>query len=92
MTKRSEDQKPNRQTDGDGPDSSTDFDDEGGDDMKDRVFLRSGEEIARYIGYSPRRIKTLVRTEGLPARKIGNKWRANICDLRPWVIRHIRGE
>ena len=54
-------------------------------------FFRNGEQIARYVDVAPRRIPELVRKHGLPARKIQGKWKANIADVREWVVNFVRG-
>ena len=55
------------------------------------VIFRNAEEIAKYIDTSRNEIPKLVRNNGLPARKIKNKWKANICDVRGWLINYVRG-
>lgn len=49
--------------------------------------FRNAEEIARYIGESPRNIAKLVIDEGLPAWKRNGKgsWRATDFDLDYWL-------
>lgn len=64
---------------------------EKGDDMNTRPYFRNAAEIGKYVDVAPRRVPELVRREGLPARKIRGKWKANICDVREWVINHVRG-
>lgn len=49
--------------------------------------FRNSEEIAEYIGESPRNIARLVLNEGLPAwkRKGKGAWRATDFDLDWWL-------
>lgn len=90
MSKRRKRQKRNPQSEDEKPDLSNDFDDDKGEDMAGPVIFRNAEEIARYIDTSRNNIPHLVSREGLPARKIRNKWKANICDVRGWLIDYVR--
>jgi hypothetical protein len=54
--------------------------------------FRNAEEIAEYIGESPKTLNQLVADEGLPAWKRNDKgpWRALDIDLDQWMIGQAR--
>jgi excisionase family DNA binding protein len=52
----------------------------------ERRFLSKGA-LAKYLGVSERRIKTL-REHGLPARKVGRDLYFNIEEVHAWLDRH----
>lgn len=54
--------------------------------MIERAWLTGEREIGEFIGVTGNgTIKKLVKHEGLPAKKILNKWRALPEDLRQWA-------
>jgi hypothetical protein len=54
--------------------------------------LNTAEEIAKFIGDNPDRIKHLVENEGLPAWKRSEKgaWKAIDIELSEWLLRQSR--
>ena len=47
--------------------------------------LRTIGEIATYFGFSKEWVKTQIRTKGLPAHRIGNRWKFIHSDVEAWV-------
>ena len=45
-------------------------------------------ETAKYFGYSTNWVMAQIRTNELPAYRVGNKWRFIPTDLEAWVRQH----
>lgn len=44
--------------------------------------------IGSYLGKSDKTVRKLIRTEGLPARKIGGEWASDKAWINEWFSRY----
>lgn len=43
------------------------------------------EEAANYLGVKPDTVRAWVKNKGMPAQKIGRRWKFKISEIDEWV-------